>query len=185
MDFWSTSDGEDVRDKVDSDIPESGGFEPLPDKTKVLAVVTEAGKGEKDGLEYAFATLEIVKPEGYAKRKLFPRFWVFDDNPHAADKVKKRSNDLRRFSRLDAACGGKLARKNGVPSGDDIALAFTGKQAIVQVMLMVPKNGDDPFNWYSDYFLKNSKELSEAKALDKKPQNNPTDDDLDDDSIPF
>ena len=168
--FWSTSDGEDIRDKVDvdKDLETGGGSEPLPDKTKVLALITEAGIDEdKDGNRRAFATMEIVKPEAYARRKLFPRFWVFDDNPNAADKAKKRQNDLMRFTKLDAACGGKLARKDGVPTSDDISLAFTNKQVIVHVMLMTPKDGGEPFNWYSDYWPKNAKEISEVKASAK------------------
>lgn len=194
--FWNTADGDDIRDKVDIDKDlETGSFEPLPDKTKVLALVTAAGIDEdKDGNRRASVTLEVVKPEGYARRKLFPRFWVYDDNPNAADKAKKRQNDLTRFTKLDAACGGKLARKDGVPSSEDIALAFTGKQVIVNVMLMTPKDGD-PFNWYSDYWAKGAKELSEgpkAKASGSGVGGNggpqrrrAVDDDIDSDDIPF
>lgn len=185
--FWN-SGGEDVRQKIDyeADLPTGEGFEPLPDKTKVLALVTEAGIGEKDGDRYAFATLEIIKPAAYAKRKLFPRFWVYDDNPHAADKEKKRANDLKRFIKLDGACGGKLARKDGVPGGDDIALAFTGKQVIIQVMKMVPKEDDkEPFNWYADYWAKGQKEIVEVAVPTKGATSKPSfADDLDDD-VPF
>jgi len=187
--FWTTDDGEDIREKVDADkdLPDNGGsFEPLPDKTKVLAIVTDAGIKEKDGAQHAYAVLEIVKPEAYARRKLFPSFWVFDDNPNAADPEKKRKNDKLRFTKLDASCGGKLARKNSAPSGDDIALAFTNKQVIVHVMLMTPKeDGKEPFNWYSDYWPKSAKEISE---VDVKPRvqtkRQDHDDDLDDE-IPF
>lgn len=187
--FWSTGDGDDIRDKVDvdKDLETGGGFEPLPDKTKVLALITEAGIDEdKDGNRRAFATMEIVKPEAYARRKLFPRFWVFDDNPNAADKAKKRQNDLMRFTKLDAACGGKLARKDGVPTSDDISLAFTNKQVIVHVMLMTPKDGGEPFNWYSDYWSRGSKEISEVKAAPKSSTKRQAfDDDLDGDDVPF
>lgn len=187
MSFWSV-DGEDVRDKAEDDLPVNSNFDPLPDKTKVLAVITEAGTKERDGNRYAYAVMEIVKPEGYAKRKLFPSYWVFDDNPNAEDAAKKRKNDLKRFTRLDLACGGKLVRKDGIPTGDDIAMAFTNKQVIVNVMLMVPKESDkEPFNWYSDYWPKGAKELSEAVVQpasggggSKRP---PVDDD--DDDIPF
>ena len=191
--FWN-SGGEDVRQKIDyeADLPTGEGFEPLPDKTKVLALVTEAGIGEKDGDRYAFATLEIIKPAAYAKRKLFPRFWVYDDNPHAADKEKKRANDLKRFIKLDGACGGKLARKDGVPSNDDIALAFTGKQVIVQVMLMTPRPTEqnpkpDSVQWFADYWAKGQKEVPEVEASSKKVTKKPEyADDLDDDSaVPF
>ncbi len=198
MSFWSV-DGEDVRDKAEEDLPVNSNFDPLPDKTKVLAVITEAGTKERDGNRYAYAVMEIVKPEGYAKRKLFPSFWVFDDNPNAEDVAKKRKNDLKRFTRLDLACGGKLARKDGIPSGDDIAMAFTNKQVIVHVMLMTPKAGSldrqgnqqEPFNWYSDYWPKGAKELSEAVVQPasggggSKARRPAADDDIDGDDIPF
>jgi len=186
--FWN-SGGEDVRQKIDyeADLPTGEGFEPLPDKTKVLALVTEAGIGEKDGDRYAFATLEIIKPAAYAKRKLFPRFWVYDDNPHAADKEKKRANDLKRFTKLDGACGGKLARKDNIPSNDDIALALTGKQVIVQVMLMTPKEaGKEPFNWFADYWAKGQKEIVEVAVPTKGATSKPSfADDDDDPDVPF
>lgn len=183
MSFWSQG-GEDARETAtaNEDLP-SNDFEPIPDKTKVLAMVTEAGIGEKDGNRYAFATMEIVKPEAYARRKIFPRFWVFDDNPNAADPAKKRKNDLMRFAKLDAACGGKLARKNGVPSDEDIAMAFANKQVVVNVMLMTPATGD-PLNWYSDYWPKGTKEITEVAAAKKPGTKAKVDDDLDDD-IPF
>lgn len=187
--WWNTSDGEDLR-KTDAskDLSTGGGFEPLPDKTKVLAIVDSAGKSERDGNFYAEATLTVLKPEGYANRKLFPRFWIFDDNPHAADPKKKRDNDMRRFVKLDAACGGKLAKAGHEPDGDDIAMALTGKQVIVQVMLMEPKEADkEPFNWYADYWPKGAKELSEGpKASPARGERKESyDDDPDKDLIPF
>lgn len=186
--WWETSDGEDLR-KTDpkADLP-SGNFDPIPNNTKVLAIVDSAGKGEKDGNYYAEATLTILKPEGYANRKLFPRFWIFDDNPHAADPKKKRDNDMRRFVKLDAACGGKLAKAGHEPDGDDIAMALTGKQVIVNVMLMEPKEeGKEPFNWFSDYWPRGAKEISEGpKAQQKRErQQSRVDDEDDPDFIPF
>lgn len=191
--WWETSDGEDLRHTdASKDLPTNSGFDPLPNNTKVLAVIDSAGKGEKDGNYYAEATMTILKPDGYANRKIFPRWWIFDDNPHATDKKKKRDNDMRRFVKLDAACGGKLAKAGREPDGDDIAMAFVNKQVIVNVMLMEPGEADKkPFNWYSDYFLKNSRELSDGPApkqggSGRKPQSRRDDyDDLDDDSVPF
>lgn len=187
MSDWWNVDGEDLRKTdAEADLP-TNSFEPLPDKTKVLAIVDSAGIGEKDGNRYAEATFTVLKPEGYANRKLFAKYWIFDDNPHTPDPKKKRNNDMRRFVKLDAACGGKLARNGGKPDGDDIALAFTGKQVIVQVMLMTPKpkadgSKDEPFNWYADYWPKNSRELSEA--VKPKPKSVPAMDD-DDSDVPF
>lgn len=183
--WWSTSDGEDLRGTDASKELPSGSFEPLPNNTKVLAVVDSAGKAERDGNYYAEATMTIVKPEGYANRKIFAKWWIFDDNPHAPDKKKKRDNDMRRFVKMDAACGGKLAKAGREPDGNDISMAFINKQVIVQVMLMEPKDGGEPFNWYADYFPKGAKELSEGPARKVKQESRPVDDDLDDDSIPF
>lgn len=186
--WWQTSDGEDLRQTdPQKDLPTGGGFDPIPDKTKVLAIVDSAGIGEKDGKRYAEATLTIIKPEGYANRKLFPRFWIFDENPHASDPKKKRDNDMRRFVKLDAACGGKLAKVGREPDADDISLAFTNKQVIVQVMLMTPREeGKEPFNWYADYWPKNAKELSEGPKPKPQERREPEyADDLDGDEIPF
>lgn len=190
MSDWWNVDGEDLRKTdAEADLP-ANNFEPLPDKTKVLAVVDSAGIGEKDGNRYAEASFTVLKPEGYAKRKLFAKYWIFDDNPHAPDPKKKRNNDMRRFVKLDAACGGKLARNGGKPDADDIALAFTGKQVIVHVMLMTPKeDGKSPVQWFSDYWPKGAKELSEApkKAVSNSQSSHRSDydDDLDGDSVPF
>lgn len=188
MSDWWNVDGEDLRKTdAEADLPTSS-FEPLPDKTKVLAVVDSAGIGEKDGNRYAEATFTVLKPEGYANRKLFAKYWIFDDNPHAPDPKKKRNNDMRRFVKLDAACGGKLARNGGKPDADDIALAFTGKQVIVHVMLMTPKPKADgsrgePFNWYADYWPKGAKELSEA--VKPKAKSVPAMEDDGDSDVPF
>lgn len=189
MSGWWSVDGEDLRNtSASDDLPSNSGFAPLPNNTKVLAIVDSAGIGEKDGNRYAEATLTILKPEGYANRKLFPRFWIYDDNPSAADAKKKRDNDMRRFVKLDASCGGKLAKSGKIPTDDDIALAMTGKQIIVNVMLMEPKDGKEPFNWYSDYWPKGAKELSEAPARSapkRQTQNASAFDDLDDSDVPF
>lgn len=184
MSDWWNVDGEDLRKTdAEADLP-TGSFEPLPDKTKVLAIVDSAGIGEKDGNRYAEATFTVLKPEGYANRKLFAKYWIFDDNPHAPDPKKKRNNDMRRFVKLDAACGGRLARDGGKPDGDDIALAFTGKQVIVQVMLMTPKEeGKSPVQWFSDYWPKGAKELSEAVKPKPKSVAAMEDDDYSD--VPF
>lgn len=188
MSDWWNVDGEDLRKTdAEADLP-TNSFEPLPDKTKVLAIVDSAGIGEKDGNRYAEATFTVLKPEGYANRKLFAKYWIFDDNPHTPDPKKKRNNDMRRFVKLDAACGGKLARNGGKPDADDIALAFTSKQVIVQVMLMTPKEeGKEPFNWYADYWPKGTKELSEA--VKPKPKSSTAMEDIDindiDDDVPF
>lgn len=208
MSSWWQVDGEDLRNTdAKSDLPSGGGFEPLPDKTKVLAIVDSAGIGEKGGNRYAEATFSVLKPDGYANRKLFAKYWIFDDNPNCYSQYdsdeekrakikKKRDNDMRRFVKLDAACGGKLAKSGKIPGNDEIALALTGKQVIVQVMLFTPKQGatdsngnpSEPFNWYADYWPKGTKEISEAVAPKPKPVQSSgggfADDDLGDD-VPF
>lgn len=186
MSFWNTSGGEDVRTttKAEDDLP-TGDFTPIPDKTKVLVTIDQAGVDEdKNFNKRAFAEMTIVKPEAFARRKLFPKFWIFDDNPNAADKQKKRDNDLRRFTKLDQACGGKLSSSGKEPTDEAIALAFSGKSVIVNVMLMEPNDGD-AFNWFSDYWPKGTKEIPEVDAPAPKPApKKPVADDLDDE-IPF
>lgn len=187
MSFWNTSSGEDARETAEKELPDNS-FEPLPDKTKVLVNIDQAGiDKDKNFNERAFAEMTVIKPDAYAGRKLFPKFWIFDDNPNVADAQKKRDNDLRRFSRLDAACGGKLARAGKTPTDETIALALTGKNVIVHVMLMTPKDGD-PLNWYSDYWAKGEKDVPEVEKPARKPaakKQEPAADDLDDSDIPF
>jgi len=185
--FWNTSDGENTVENATGEYDAGGGnFDPIPDDTNCLMVIDGAEKAKDQSFnEYAQITWLVVKPDQFAGRKIWQKLWVFDPDPRAKDKDKKRDNALRMLANIDAICGGKLAKAGREPDSDDLALALTGKQAVckAKVWEMDGKEG----NWIAAVAPKGGKmEVAANGAASQTSRKSPPKrEELDDDSIPF
>lgn len=137
MSFWDLSDGGTASDTgTDFEIP-SGNLDPIPDGSSVLAMIDEAKWDEKDHASYISLRWSVLSPDEYKNRKVFQKLWVTDDDPSAkdADKAaKKRDKARRMLAAIDANAGGKLTRKAGVPTDDDLTACLTNKPMIIKCM---------------------------------------------------
>lgn len=138
MSFWDLSDGGTAADTgTDFEIP-SGNLEPIPDGSSVLAMIDEAKWDEKDDAEYISLRWTVLSPDEYKNRKIFQKLWVTDDDPNAKDAekaAKKRDKARRMLAAIDANAGGKLTRKPGKPSDDDLTSCLTNKPMIIKAMV--------------------------------------------------
>jgi hypothetical protein len=194
MSFWDLSDGESAATGEKEYEQESGNLSPIPNDSSVLAIIDEAKWQETRDRDAEFISLRwsVMEPAEYANRKVFQKLWVTDDDPNAkdADKAaKKRDKAKKMLAAIDANCGGKLAKKAGRPSDDDLALALTNRPMIIKCMVWEMKGSDGTMNsgnWIAAVSPK-------AKGVDVKAAKEPARkaepaksafDDLDDD-VPF
>lgn len=192
MSFWDLSDGETAKDTgTDYEIP-GGNLAPIPNESDVLAIVDEAKWTEKNGDEYLSLRWSVLEPEQYKNRKVFHKLWVTDIDPQAKDEaagVKKRDKARRMLAAIDANAGGKLGRKDGKPSNDDLAQHLCNKPMIIKCMVWEiedRKTGETiTGNWVSAVAPKNKgvdvKDAPTAKPAQKQGTRRA---DLDDE-IPF
>lgn len=187
MSFWGLSSGESATETTGEFDAGGGSNEPIPDGTSVLAMPDEAGwKEDRNGVEHLAIRWTILKPEAYQNRKIFHKLFVSDDDPRAKDPAKKRDKALRMLGAIDKNAGGKLLKKEGRPSSDEIALALINKQMVIRlgVWEMEGDNGPMSGNWVQSVSPK-SADISEGpRKTAPKRQAAPINDDIDDD-VPF
>lgn len=136
-DFWGLSTGESAAEKAETsyEVASGGGFDAFPEGTKLLAMVTDAEwrTNDQSGLENLSITWTVSKPQEVANRRVFQSLWLTDLQPEAKDPEKKRDKARRMFATIDANAGGKLARKAGKPSADDILIALANKPMVIRL----------------------------------------------------
>lgn len=185
MSFWGLSSGESANETTGEFDAGGGNNEPIPEGTSVLAMPDEAGwKEDRNGVEHLAIRWTILKPEAYQNRKIFHKLFVSDDDPRAKDPAKKRDKALRMLGAIDKNAGGKLGKKDGRPSSDEIVLALINKQMVIRlgVWEMQGDNGPMSGNWVQSVSPK-SAEISEGPKRTVKRQA-PVVDDIDDE-VPF
>lgn len=158
-DIWGLSDGSSAGDTGNEyEMPSGGNFDAFPDGTKVLAMVEEAEwRSDDNGNESLNLKWTVIKPEEVANRKIFQRLWITDTDPRSTDKEKaekKRDRARRLFAAIDANAGGKLARKGGKPSGEDVMMALSNKLMVIRLGLWEMDDRENPGqkisgNWVS------------------------------------
>lgn len=140
MSFWTTSAGtsatENVKAEGTYEAPGSGS-DPLPDNSSVLAFIEKAewakGRDEDGNPEYINLQWRVEQPESVARRVVFQKLWVTDADPSAKDPSAKRDKALAMLAKIDAIGGGKLAKVEGKPTNDQLALALQNKAAVLKV----------------------------------------------------
>lgn len=186
MSFWSLSDGDSAANTGNEFDAGGGDFENIPKNTSVLAVVDEASwREDRSGNEHLSIRWGILKPEAYANRKIFQKMWITDDNPNSKDAAKKRDKDLKMLGAIDANAGGKLVKKAGKPTDDDLALALTNKPMVITLGEWSMK-ADDGSTMTGNWVMSVKPKTAEISAgpVAKKPASRPAIDE-DEDQIPF
>ena len=170
MSFWDLSDGETAKDTgEDFEIP-SGNIDPIPDGSSVLAMIDEAKWDERDGADYISLRWTVLSPDEYKNRKVFQKLWVTDDDPNAKDSDKaarKRDKAKRMLFAIDTNAGGKLGKKSGTPTDDDLTMCLTNRPMVIKCMIWVMPDRDQPGqtiegNWIAAVAPK-------SKGIDVKP----------------
>ena len=193
-DFWGLSDGGSATDTgTDFEIP-SGNLDPIPDGSSVLAMIDEAKWDTKDISDYISLRWSVLSPDEYKNRKVFQKLWVTDDDPNAKDAsaaAKKRDKARRMLAAIDANAGGKLTKKEGIPTDDTLTACLTNKPMIIRVAIweMPDREKHGEFirgNWIQAVAPKSKGiDVKEAKAAPAARSGAPAGGaDLDDD-IPF
>lgn len=173
-DIWGLSDGENAADTgTEYEVPGGGNMEPLPEGSKVLAMVEDAEwKEDADHNEYLNLKWSVVRPDEARNRKIFQKLWIKDFDPREKDEAKaekKRDRARRLFAAIDANAGGKLAKKGGIPDADTIMVALANKLMVLRLGLWEMEDRQNPGqvmsgNWVSMVAPKTAEiGLAEAK----------------------
>lgn len=118
-----------------------GNLEPIPDGTKVKAIVTEAKWDSYEGDRYIKLRWDVVDGQ-YKKRVIFQKVKVLDADNAKADRQKTM------LAAIDANAGGKLAALDkDEPSDVDLQSALCNKVMVIR--LAVWEMGDRSGNWVS------------------------------------
>ena len=195
-DIWGLSDGGNAKDTgTEYETPAGGNFEALPEGSKVLAMVEDAEwKDDNEMNEYLSLTWTVVKPEEVGNRKILQKLWISDLDPRAkADKAEaKRDRARRLFAAIDANAGGKLAKKGGKPTGEEIAMALANKLMVIRLGLWEMDDRENPGktisgNWVQAVAPKNA-EIGIPDAPVKPQRSNQTSNRssiIDEEEVPF
>lgn len=195
MSFWTTSTGENLASKSETErqsyTPPSNDFEPIPEGSVVRAYVKEAKWQKQYQSDEMFVQIrwKVVKPDAVGGREFNQKFWVKDADPSAKDPNGKRDKAKAMLMKVDALAGGKLAAGGSEPTDDHLLMALANKEMAVLVGEYNIENADgsrNTGNFARDNFPCEGTELI---VKDAKPAKSTTSsgavDDLDGDSIPF
>lgn len=179
--FWNLSDGKEVESKSDFELG-NGGFEPIPDGTRVLASVEECKDDEWEGDRFFSLKWRILDGD-YKNRIIFQKIKVF------SKKEKERDNAITMLAAIDANAGGKLMSSGKEPTDFAIASALANRPMILLLRIWEGKdkegnkNGKNG-NYVAGVFSRPQTKASSApKQAKPEPQTEPTMDF--DDSVPF
>ena len=115
-----------IKEKVTGSF-ESGGGNPIPDGTQVLASCDEAKIDNSQGDDYISLRWSVLAPAEYKNRKLFQKVKVFSDDQKIAEKAK------RMLAAIDANAGGLLMASNDEPTGESLTKALVNKPMILRL----------------------------------------------------
>lgn len=143
MSFWELSDGGQAKSETTYEAP-TGGGEPIPDNTNVVAFAEKAEWANFYQSEDQHVNVQwrVTKPEAYKNRVIFQKLDVYGKDPRAKDPQKKSDNAKRMLAAIDANAGGQLSTLQGPPSSEDLTRALTNKFMTLKVMKW-EMDGDD------------------------------------------
>lgn len=146
MSFFDLSDGSKAEKAASF---ESGNaFEPIPDKTKVLAMIeTAEWKKTFDGDDVIEIKWRVLEPEIYKNRIVFDKLKVFGtekcrDKQATADKAK------RKLAAIDTNAGGGLLALGRKPENTDLMKHLNTARMCLMVMVYEFDDGNKG-NWVS------------------------------------
>ncbi len=141
MSFWDLSTGEQAKSETTYEAP-TGGGEPIPDNTNVVAFAEKAEWSKFYQTEDEFINIQwrVTKPEAYKNRVIFQKLDVFGKDARAKDPKKKSDNAKRMLAAIDANAGGQLATVEGAPTSEDLTRCLSNKFMTIKVMKWEMKN---------------------------------------------
>lgn len=162
-----------------------GNFEPIPDKTQLLAIIDEAGWIDDIYNEDA-AIIQlrwtVMQPEEYKNRKIFQKLRVRNSDPKKSEKAK------RMLLAIDANAGGNIAKAGKTPQDADLAIHLMNKPMVIKVMIWeMDGDGDEKRrgNWVCAVSPRKNQNTAPAPVQQASAPVQQASAQLDDDDIPF
>ena len=172
MSIFKLSNGRSATTNGNMDMG-GGNLAPIPEGTKVRAIITEAKWDTYEGVRYIKLRWDVADGE-YKKRVIFQKIKVFESSPENADRQRAM------LAAIDFNAGGRLAKLDkDEPSDVDLASALCNKVMVIR--LGVWEMGDKSGNWI------NAVQSATQQASAPAPQSAPAAPAQDnyDDYIPF
>lgn len=173
MGFWNLSDGKAVESKSEFEL--GGGFEVIPDGSRVLAAVEECKDDQWEGERFFNLKWRILEGE-YKNRIIFQKLKVF------SSKEKQRDNAITMLAAIDANAGGKLMASGKEPTDFAIASALANRPMILLLRVWESEDKQKTGNYVAGVF---SRQQTKAAPAPKQsaPSSEPPMDFSDD--VPF
>lgn len=179
MGFWNLSDGKEAEAKNDFEM--GGGFEVIPDGSRVLAAVEECKDDEWEGERFFSLKWRILEGD-YKNRIIFQKLKVF------SQKEKQRDNAITMLAAIDANAGGKLMASGKEPTDFAIASALANRPMILLLRVWESDDKQKSGNYVAGVFgRQQTKAATAAKSKPAaKPQEQGAEPPMDfSDDIPF
>jgi len=127
MSFWNLSTGETAKSDGNAEMG-GGNLPPIPEGTKVRAMVTEAKWQDANEYNPRHISLrwDVVDGE-FKKRVIFQKIKV------AETDAAKRDKAIRMLAAIDANCGGKLMELGREPSDMDMMANLCNKPMLIKL----------------------------------------------------
>lgn len=163
MGFWNLSDGKAVESKSEFEL--GGGFEVIPDGSRVLAAVEECKDDQWEGERFFNLKWRILEGE-YKNRIIFQKLKVF------SSKEKQRDNAISMLAAIDANAGGKLMASGKEPTDLAIASALANRPMILLLRVWESEDKQKTGNYVAGVF---SRQQTKAAPAPKQsaPYNEP------------
>lgn len=163
MGFWNLSDGKAVESKSEFEL--GGGFEVIPDGSRVLAAVEECKDDQWEGERFFNLKWRILEGE-YKNRIIFQKLKVF------SSKEKQRDNAITMLAAIDANAGGKLMASGKEPTDFAIASALANRPMILLLRVWESEDKQKTGNYVAGVF---SRQQTKASPTPKQsaPSNEP------------
>ena len=163
MGFWNLSDGKAVESKSEFEL--GGGFEVIPDGSRVLAAVEECKDDQWEGERFFNLKWRILEGE-YKNRIIFQKLKVF------SSKEKQRDNAITMLAAIDANAGGKLMASGKEPTDFAIASALANRPMILLLRVWESEDKQKTGNYVAGVFSRQQTKASPA-TKQSAPSNEP------------
>lgn len=181
MNFFTTSDGENVAQGNDGSFESGGGdLAPIPAKTDVVSTCENVKISEFEGDSYINLQWRVAKPAEYANRVYFQKLKVWDNDSKVRDKA------IRMLAAIDANCGGKLAASGQEPTEMSLQQAILNRPMVHKLGVWELEDKSRSGNWVMAVSPLKKQGGGKAAPAKQPVQQAPVDNLADmDDSIPF
>lgn len=166
MGFWNLSDGKVVESKSEFEL--GGGFEVIPDGSRVLAAVEECKDDQWEGERFFNLKWRILEGE-YKNRIIFQKLKVF------SPKEKQRDNAITMLAAIDANAGGKLMASGKEPTDFAIASALANRPMILLLRVWESEDKQKTGNYVAGVFSRQQKKASPAPKQSAQSNEPPMD----------